>query len=280
MFDRIHQKLGTAGFVISIVALVAALGGGAYAASGGLDGKQKKEVRQIAKRYATAGVAGAVGPAGPAGKNGARGAEGLAGENGVGVTTAPATSGECPSGGIRVISANGQAKVCDGAAGSSEGGGGGFSETLPSGKTETGVFSSGIHSDAETEAETPYGFAAPVIFSIPLAAPIAEGHALYVTAEEQEVGAGPADCPGSAESPSAQPGTLCIYQGSTRSGFAEPTEGVEVLGSFTFQSVVSPVEPPRAGESHAATAGAIAYFIHEGPSNQTWLQGSWAVTAP
>ena len=33
MFDRIHQKLGTAGFVISIVALVAALGGGAYAAS-------------------------------------------------------------------------------------------------------------------------------------------------------------------------------------------------------------------------------------------------------
>ena len=30
--SRIHQKLGTAGFIISIVALVAAFGGGAYAA--------------------------------------------------------------------------------------------------------------------------------------------------------------------------------------------------------------------------------------------------------
>ncbi|MBA3867401.1 MAG: hypothetical protein H0X42_13840 [Solirubrobacterales bacterium] len=48
--SRIHQKLGTAGFIISIVALVAALGGGAYAASGGLSGKQKKEVEKIAKK--------------------------------------------------------------------------------------------------------------------------------------------------------------------------------------------------------------------------------------
>ena len=52
MLTRIHRKLGTAGFVISIVALVAALGGGAYAASGGLTGKQKKEVEKIAKKYA------------------------------------------------------------------------------------------------------------------------------------------------------------------------------------------------------------------------------------
>jgi hypothetical protein len=48
MLRRVHQKLGTAGFVISIVALVAALGGGAYAASGSLSGKQKQEVSKIA----------------------------------------------------------------------------------------------------------------------------------------------------------------------------------------------------------------------------------------
>ena len=78
--SRIHQKLGTAGFVISIVALVAAMGGGAYAASGGLNGKQKKEVEKIAKKYA--GKPGAAGPAGSNGSNGAKGDTGATGAEG------------------------------------------------------------------------------------------------------------------------------------------------------------------------------------------------------
>ena len=51
MFSRIHEQLGTAGFVISIVALVFAMAGGAIAANGGLNGKQKKEVKKFAKKY-------------------------------------------------------------------------------------------------------------------------------------------------------------------------------------------------------------------------------------
>ncbi|HVV72142.1 MAG TPA: hypothetical protein VHI52_11700 [Verrucomicrobiae bacterium] len=60
--QRIHQKLGTAGLIVAIVALVAALAGGAYAAGGGLSGKQKKEVTKIAQveaeKFAGDGSAG------------------------------------------------------------------------------------------------------------------------------------------------------------------------------------------------------------------------------
>jgi hypothetical protein len=117
MLQRIHGRLGTAGFVISIVALVAALGGGAYAASGGLTGKQKKEVEKIAKKYAgkpgTPGAAGGLGPAGAKGDAGAAGAAGAAGKEGSqgkqGLQGAPGQTG--------------------------------FTETLPAGKTETGTWS-------------------------------------------------------------------------------------------------------------------------------------------
>ncbi|HWC47405.1 MAG TPA: hypothetical protein VG448_00790 [Solirubrobacterales bacterium] len=79
MFSRIHQKLGTAGFVIAIVALIVALGGAAYAAMPGLNSKQKKEVKKIAKGMVKPGVPG---PAGPAGAPGAAGAKGDTGATG------------------------------------------------------------------------------------------------------------------------------------------------------------------------------------------------------
>jgi len=126
----VREPFGKAGLMVAILALVLAMGGAAFAASGGLSGQQKKEVRQIAKRYAGTGTAGPTGPAGPSGKNGARGAEGVSGENGVGVTTAPASSAECASGGIKVSSATGKSKVCDGTTG--------FTATLPSGDFDLG----------------------------------------------------------------------------------------------------------------------------------------------
>lgn len=86
MLQKMHQRLGTAGFILSIVALVVALSGGAYAASGGLNGKQKKEVEKIAKRFAgkqgASGPAGSAGPKGEAGANGAKGDTGAEGKQG------------------------------------------------------------------------------------------------------------------------------------------------------------------------------------------------------
>lgn len=82
MFSRIHGKLGTAGLVVSVVALVAALGGAAWAASDNhLSGGEKKEAVKIAKKYA--GKRGATGPQGPAGANGKDGAPGLTGPRGL-----------------------------------------------------------------------------------------------------------------------------------------------------------------------------------------------------
>ena len=49
MISKLHNRLGTAGFVVAIIALVAALSGGAYAAQqANLSKQQKKEVKKIA----------------------------------------------------------------------------------------------------------------------------------------------------------------------------------------------------------------------------------------
>jgi hypothetical protein len=174
MISRINEKLGTAGFIISIVALVAALGGGAYAASGGLSGKQKKEVEKIAKTYAgkpgkngAAGAAGAVGPAGAKGDAGAKGETGAAGTAG----------------------SNGT----DGTDGLT-----GFTSTLPSGETETGVI---VFQPIEEEG----GGFAPVSFPIPLPQPVT-AHLLRNNATATT------ECPGSAAEPLAAPGNFCAYQ--------------------------------------------------------------------
>lgn len=47
MFSKFEQRFGTAGLVVAIVALVFAMVGGAFAATG-LTSKQEKEVKKIA----------------------------------------------------------------------------------------------------------------------------------------------------------------------------------------------------------------------------------------
>jgi hypothetical protein len=196
MFNRIHQKLGTAGFIISIVALVAALGGGAYAASGGLNGKQKKEVEKIAKKYAgKPGQNGANGPAGPAGAAGPKGDKGDAGANG-GAGAAGPTG---PQG----------AQGPQGPQGSPWTAGG----TLPKGATETGTwgFGSAVGSPRE-----------PISFAIPLDEAPEEADVHYLA-----VGGGETtECPGTVANPEAAEGQVCIYT-------EESTEATYV-GSFGF----------------------------------------------
>jgi hypothetical protein len=82
MISRIHGRLGTAGFIIAMVALIAALTGTAFATVDKLSKQEKKEVKSIAKKFATAGPVGAVGPAGPQGPAGSRGEVGPQGEQG------------------------------------------------------------------------------------------------------------------------------------------------------------------------------------------------------
>ena len=95
MLTPLRTKFGVPG-VISIIALVFAMIGGAYAASdggqfataskskknSGLTKNQKKEVESIAKKYQGTGPSGAVGPPGPAGASGGKGPIGPEGPRG------------------------------------------------------------------------------------------------------------------------------------------------------------------------------------------------------
>lgn len=225
MISRIHQKLGTAGFIISIVALVAALGGGAYAAKAGLTGKQKKEVTKIAqkeaKKFAKSGAPGAAGPAGPTGPAGPAGAKGDKGDAGEkGAPGDPGSPGPAGADGKSVdaiaiapggTQCQGQAgvtyeieesgngtEICNGKEGSPWTAGG----TLPKGATETGVWS--VNGSATDTA----GVFAPISLTIPLKGNLPAASVIYVKFGETNP-----ECPGSTANPKALEGKLCLYQG-------------------------------------------------------------------
>src|SRR5512146_1866410 len=159
----IREPFGTVGLIVAMVALVAALGGTALAAKGALTSKQKKEVEKIAKKFA--GKPGAQGPAGANGTNGANGkdgANGTNGSNGESVTIAAASGGECSNGGTKFSNKTGSGHVCNGKDGET-----GFTETLPEGKTEAGVWSFGVGSLGFVVTGT------PISYNIPLSAALA-----------------------------------------------------------------------------------------------------------
>jgi hypothetical protein len=233
MLTKVHERLGTAGFVIAIVALVAALGGGAYAASGGLSGKQKKEVEKIAKQYAgkpgkngapgATGPAGATGAAGSKGDTGLKGDAGAQGEKGVpGDTGAPGAKGDpgapgasptvvelqasdpgpCEgSGGAKIIGVNAgeEAFACNGG-----GTGGGFPATLPSGSTETGLWSV-----SAADVVVPGTVLTTLSFNIPLEARPTKAVLITSSSPSEEE---TEECPGTVAAPEAKAGFLCVYR--------------------------------------------------------------------
>jgi hypothetical protein len=258
MLERIHERLGTAGFVISIVALVAALTGAAYAASA-LTGKQKKEVTKIAKKYAgKPGATGAIGPAGSPGAKGDAGATGLAGADGadgksVTVTKiSPGTPG-CEERGGALVKPEGAAagvEVCNGEAAE----GGGFPETLPSEATETGAWR--FVSEGETEEFEAISFAVP----------LSEADAAAISTGVVNSGNPTADCPGTVEEPKAEPGFLCLYNSAYASSTSASPAGV-------YQLVGTNEETEGVG-----TAGALLYF--EGFEVGKESSGTFAIAAP
>jgi Collagen triple helix repeat (20 copies) len=239
MFQRIHKKLGTAGFIISIVALVAALGGGAYAASGGLTGKQKKEVEKIAKTYAGKpgknGATGATGPAGPAGAAGVKGDAGAKGEQGApGEPGGQGVPGERGKPGNPGLS--------------------GFTETLPPGKTETGSWVIGV-----TPAGTTLPLKTAISFPIPLSQSLTGTQVHFVKAGETA----PTGCTGgTAAAPTAEPGNLCVYETTalfiSNTGIYDPTTTTEEQGASPFGAVIR-----YTGEEESSAWGTFAVTEEE-----------------
>lgn len=200
MLSRMQKKLGTAGLVVAIVALVTALTGAAFAA-GGLTGQQEKQVVKIAKKYAgkngKAGAPGAKGDTGAKGDAGPKGDTGAKGETG--------------------------AKGDTGAPGSPWTAGG----TLPKEKTETGAFAMSTPAAGSSVSED-----IAIGYNIPLAA----GSAPTVNfIAQKEAGGFEAkkgsltNCPGSFSEPKANPGNLCLYGDEV--GFS-PAEKIAFVESW------------------------------------------------
>jgi Collagen triple helix repeat (20 copies) len=252
MFHRLTEPFGKAGLIVAVVALVAALTGGAFAATGGgplasSSGAKHKKSKAKKGPRGPRGKTGPAGPAGPAGLPGAAGKEGPQGKEGP-------RGPEGPEGHEGKEGHEGH----EGKEGKS-----GFTATLPPEETETGtwIISVGVEENPLTA----------ISFPIPLAAPLEENEVHYV----EESGNG-ATCPGSAEEPEAEAGNLCVYQKlaagveENNHGFAEPA---------FIRTGATPAFPPELG---AGVSGAQLLLQHEAnpATSPVTAWGTWAVTAP
>jgi hypothetical protein len=275
MFSRIREHFGTAGLIVAIVALVAALGGGAYAATGGphsgkatASAKAKRGPRGPKGLKGDPGTAGQAGPAGVKGDAGAPGSNGTNGKDGTSVTStesSTAIEGHCTGvGGSKFVSASGTTYACNGAKGK-DGSPWTAGGTLPPGQTETGIWGAANLG--------PGGNYFPISFALPLAAAPTP---VLVKSNEQskpgcpgrgggEFGAGK---PGNVPTiPLAEPGKLCVYVLATESStFPEPFHKFEYTEIFSEWEMVQ-------GVSQTGTLLEVVC----GPG--CYATGTWAVTA-
>ncbi|MDX6634333.1 MAG: hypothetical protein QOF06_536 [Solirubrobacterales bacterium] len=292
----IREPFGTAGLILACVALIAALAGGAYAASKGLTPQQKKEVKKIAKSFQGTGPQGSAGAAGLAGANGKDGTNGADGVSPEGAAFTGNANG-CQEGGVKFTGTN-TTVACNGVKGTngtngksvqvgapteaecSDGGATvqvegqpaskkaicngqtGFTETLPANATETGAFQLRAVSLKNFE-----GAVTVISFPIPLANALDASNVHVVMngeefsfAEEKFVPA--VTCLGTVEGPIAPSGHLCVYiHESETTGWLFPAPFIKKL---------------QTGDG-ASSVGAKLQFLKFGEGTGNAL-GSFAVT--
>jgi collagen triple helix repeat protein len=277
---RLKEPFGKAGLTVAVIALVFAMLGGAYAASNSSGGgKATASAKAKQGKQGKPGKTGPQGPAGPAGAPGAKGDKGdtgAAGANGtngtngtpgapgtpgtsVTNTAVPTTSATCNhQGGAEFkVGAGTPTTACNGETG--------FTETLPSGKTETGTWNADFVG-VTVETDPPLSIAT-FSFPIPLAS---TGEASFFNQQEtEEEEFGTSECAGSVAAPSAPPGRLCVYTAH------------EKISNASGPLIVL---TPGATGLGFAKSGAILGGMHfegtpEAPAEIQFV-GTWAVTAP
>ncbi len=274
MFSTLRTRFGIPG-VISVIALVFAMFGGAYAATNSSGGGHTATASAKAKK-GPRGPKGATGPAGPQGSAGSQGPAGANGKDGApgqnGAPGAPGAAGHsvvlvneappgCTEGGFtyEVEGSGEENEVCNGEKGVLQPG-----ETLCSECTETGAWSFGPLPVGTLTSSATGGVSVPISFPIELAGELDAAHVHYVTKAEQEASTVPAACSagatkGSAKAPLAASGNLCVFEGGL--GFAHPiSNNIRKIGPAEFG---------------ASTAG--AYLLFQGEEESTG-RGSFAVT--
>lgn len=247
MFSSFHDRFGVPG-VISVIALVFAMAGGAVAADNlaSSAGDAKATASAKAKK-------GPRGPKGPKGDTGPAGPQGTAGPAGAkGDTGAKGADGAAGSAGAKGATGATGAAGATGPTGFS-----GFTETLPSGKTETGTWSA--NSGAAGNVFT------PITFPIPLSAaavPLTDHRVVPVGGPLPPVGC----TGGSVQNPKADPGFLCIYAGALTNASPLITGGV-----------IAPTVFPPGSDPVPVASGAVMGVTFTGAG---FAYGTYAVTAP
>ncbi len=231
MFSTLRTRFGIPG-VISVIALVFAMFGGAYAASNSSGGGKATASKAKQGPRGKMGKTGPAGPQGPAGTKGDTGAAGANGSNGTpgadgkSVTGEPiAAGGACGTGvtGVKYTLNATATNVCNGKNGKD--GETGFTETLPEGATETGFW----NSVSGPELLGSPSALATISFNIPTPTALEP-----IFNDVDYTGTSGDDCPGSAADPQAAEGKLCVYTTGTIQGTAlgaEPTFMTGVIGS-------------------------------------------------
>lgn len=244
MFQRLRRHLTYANVAATMAVVFAMSGGayalsgghapaaGANTASANVAKVKKKSKGEARGPAGPRGAAGPQGPAGPAGSAGAQGEKGATGEKGAsGATGSTGKEGPQgpqgqagPKGAVGPAGTSVESKAFEGKAGTCEEGGsefkagttvtyacngkgasgGGLPETLPAGKTETGVWS--VTANIEFGG-TPGGYTS---LSFPIRLGNEEPEIEYIELTTTE------HCPGvAAEVPEAEPGYLCVYDSSS-----------------------------------------------------------------
>lgn len=238
---RGNRKRANPATVLSALALIFAMTGGAYAAGRYVitSAKQIKPsvLRQLKGKAGARGPAGPAGVAGPAGAAGsaAVGKEGPAGKEGT-----PGKDGARGETGPR--GPQGEPWVPDG--------------TLPSGAAETGVWGLSKLSALPGLGQVHI----PISFTIPLAAPL-DGNHVHVIEEGEEGAAGKGCGGGSSKEPTAEPGNLCVYIANQSNAGAS---------AFALQNME--IEEEGAGKTGADLQGLT---LEEGSA----ARGEWVVRA-
>jgi hypothetical protein len=283
MLSPLRNRFGIPG-AISVIALVFAMLGGAYAASND-DGKAtasakaKKGPRGPRGPKGPAGPAGPQGPAGPAGAKGDNGAAGANGNDGApGAPGAPGTSvtntslpvgnANCGFGGAQFKVGAGTATfACNGEPGE-EGPEGPEGDpwtelgTLPPGATETGTWGFNA-SDVNAT------IFAPISFTIPLGPDMFSGPNAELQSHYQSQSDFSDFCEGNPINPSAPPGELCVYNAGA--GFGGGIKNAEFAGIGSGGGQFSFIPGPT---------GAIVRFSFTGAAGEgAFGFGTWAVTA-
>ena len=245
MFSALRNRLRVSpATVIATLALVFAMTGGAYAA--------KKYLITSTKQISPSVLKSLQGKAGPAGSNGAPGAQGPAGPAGAagaqGPTGAAGVKGETGAPGAKGTTGS---QGATGAKGTT-----GFTETLPSGKTETGTWSGAVEVTGNAKE-----IFIPISFTLPVEP---EPTLVFVSKGESPL---PPGCPGVVNGlPLAELGKLCIYVGfEIEAVFAENTKTIESEGIRKTSEGVGP-------------SGTVLTFGCEHETGCS-VKGTWAVTA-